>query len=140
MIKVIHLNGKDPYLYELVAPLVMDPAVLKQNNNYPFRTSEKFVWFIALDDEAEGNQVVGFIPLEYRRLELIVNNYYVAGKQADVLNSLLEAVIAKTEEDGERGRRMLTAVVLSPDRALFEQAGFTVFKEWRRYLKMVKTD
>ncbi len=135
MINVIQLQGTEKRLYELVAPLVMDPAVLKQNNNYPFRTSAKFRWFIAVEE----GEVVGFIPLECRRLELVINNYYVAGKNADVLQLLLEAVIAKTVEEGEPGQRMLTAVVLVSDRKVFEAAGFTVFKEWKLYLKMVKT-
>ena len=45
MIQIIQLKGTDRRLYELVAPLVMNPDVLKQNYNYPFRTSEDFVWF-----------------------------------------------------------------------------------------------
>ena len=40
MIQIVQLHGTDKKLYELVAPLVMSPEVLKQNYNYPFRTSE----------------------------------------------------------------------------------------------------
>ena len=49
MIQIIQLKGTDRRLYELVAPLVMNPDVLKQNYNYPFRTSEDFVWFVAVE-------------------------------------------------------------------------------------------
>lgn len=35
MIQIIQLKGTDRRLYELVAPLVMNPDVLKQNYNYP---------------------------------------------------------------------------------------------------------
>lgn len=42
MIQIIQLQGTDKRLYELVAPLVMNPDILKQNYNYPFRTSEGF--------------------------------------------------------------------------------------------------
>ena len=34
--KIMTLQGTDKLLYELVAPLVMNPAILRQNNNYPF--------------------------------------------------------------------------------------------------------
>ena len=42
MIQIMKLNGTDKQLYKLVAPLVMDPEVLKMNNNYPFKTTDKF--------------------------------------------------------------------------------------------------
>ena len=34
----MRLNGVDARLYPLVGPLVMNPAILRQNNNYPFKT------------------------------------------------------------------------------------------------------
>lgn len=35
---ILKLQGLDGRLFDLVAPLVMNPAVLRQNNNYPFKT------------------------------------------------------------------------------------------------------
>ena len=46
MIQIVQLHGTDKKLYELVAPLVMSPEVLKQNYNYPFRTSEELLLWI----------------------------------------------------------------------------------------------
>ena len=63
MIETVQLGGTDKQLYQLVAPLVMNPEVLKQNYNFPFRTKESFVWFIALENE----EVLGFIPVENRK-------------------------------------------------------------------------
>ena len=60
MVQIIQLQGTDKRLYELVAPLVMNPEILKQNYNYPFRTSEDLVWFVAVDKKT----VIGFIPVE----------------------------------------------------------------------------
>ena len=57
---IISLKGTEDKLYELVARLVMSPAVLRQNNNYPFKTTPQYTWHIALD----GNTVVGFIPVK----------------------------------------------------------------------------
>ncbi len=75
MVQIIQLKGTDNRrLYELfVAPLVMNPEILKQNYNYPFRTSEDFVWFVAVDKR----KVIGFIPVEEKKKECIINNYYI---------------------------------------------------------------
>ena len=78
MTQIIELQGTEKRLYQLVAPLVMNPEVLKQNYNYPFRTSESFVWFVAVD----GKEVVGFIPLEYKKWEAVINNYYIRNNNA----------------------------------------------------------
>ena len=58
--KIMTLQGTDKLLYELVAPLVMNPAILRQNNNYPFKTSRSHVWYIAFHETA----VVGFMPVK----------------------------------------------------------------------------
>ena len=31
--------------------MVMDPEVIRANNNYPFKTGEEYVWFIAIEDK-----------------------------------------------------------------------------------------
>ncbi len=33
---------KDKHLYQLLAPLVMDPDVIRANNNYPFKNKRGF--------------------------------------------------------------------------------------------------
>ena len=49
MIQTIQVQGTEKRLYQLIAPLVMNPDVLSANNNYPFKTTEQYVWFIAID-------------------------------------------------------------------------------------------
>lgn len=129
MTQIIELNGTEKRLYQLVAPLVMNPKVLKQNNNYPFRTSENFKWFVAV----EGKKVVGFLPLEYKKSEAIINNYYVKDNNTEVLKALLEKVIDSVEKD-----KLLTSVTLVEHQDLFLESGFSVEKLWRRYVKMIK--
>lgn len=70
------LSGIAPRLYELVAPLVMSCSVLRQNNNYPFKTSKHYLWFVAM----ERDMVIGFIPVEIKSTCVIINNYYVKGE------------------------------------------------------------
>lgn len=129
MIQILQLQGMDKRLYQLVAPLVMNPEVLKQNYNYPFRTSENYVWFIASDSK----RVVGFIPVEYKKNECVINNYYVKDKDSDTLKKLLESVVAAVDEDKD-----LTAVSFLEDCDVFKELGFSEEKVWTRYVKMKK--
>ena len=50
--------------------MVMDPEVIRANNNYPFKTGEEYVWFIAIEDK----EVVGFVPVEQKsRKKAVIN-------------------------------------------------------------------
>lgn len=129
MIQILQLQGTDKRLYRLVATLVMNPEVLKQNYNYPFPTSEDYTWFIAL----EGKQVVGFIPVKCTERECTINNYYIKGKSNDMLKRLLEKVIAGVDEE-----KHLIAICFLEDTPVFEEMGFTEEKAWTRYVRMRK--
>lgn len=131
MNRIIELEGLAPALYPLVGPLIMNPVVLKQNHNFPFRTTEKYRWYVALTEEGVP---IGFLPVERRVHSWIINNYYVSGHDAGVLAELLDAVSAGASDAG----RPLEAVVLSEDREGFARHGFEVVKEWIRYVRMVK--
>ena len=118
MIQIMKLNGTDKQLYKLVAPLVMDPEVLKMNNNYPFKTTDKFVWFV-------------FIPIEHRGNVAIINNYYIDKDQEEAFSFLLIDVVSAFA-----GEKSLAAVVQTEHQETFEKQGFTVEKVWKRYVKM----
>ena len=127
MIQTIQLHGTDKQLYKIVAPLVMDPEVLKMNNNYPFKTTDKFIWFIATN----GKHVGGFLPVERRGKEAIINNYYIGKDQEEAFALLLVDAIAAFDAD-----KTLVAVVQVEHQAIFEKHGFTVEKAWKLYVKM----
>lgn len=129
MLQTIQLQGTESKLYRLVAPLVMDPDVLRRNNNYPFKTTKNYVWFVAINDKL----VVGFIPVELRGKTAIINNYYVDEKEEEVLPLLISEVVAALGTE-----KKLSSVTLTEHRSVFEEQGFTVEKEWKRYVKMNK--
>lgn len=133
MIRVIELKGKDKHLYQLLAPLVMDPAVIRANNNYPFKTSENFVWFIAI----KNREVAGFIPVEQKNGNTaIINNYYVAAngeEREEMLSLLLNAVISAYSPENWK----LNSITLMQDQEIFKKLEFTSLeKKWTRYVKM----
>ena len=107
------MAGTSPELYSCVAPLVMNPEIIKYNHNYPFKTGESFVWFVAFADD--GNHVLGFFPVEIRKKSAIINNYYVEEDTKDVFLSLLEAVtneFLSTEKELEAvGDIFITGIV-----------------------------
>ncbi len=130
MAVVVKMNGTSSELYSCIAPLVMNPDIIKYNHNYPFKTGEAFVWFVAFSE----NQVVGFFPVEIRKKSLIINNYYVCKDDEDIFASLLEAVI--DEFFGED--KVLEAVVQKAHESYFLTQGFEIERTWSLYLKMKK--
>lgn len=126
--EIININGTDRKLYELVAPLVMNPAILRQNNNCPFKTSLRHRWFIALDNDGS---VAGFLPVRNTTGRPYIDNYYIRGDREDTIEMLLDA--AKGEPEYERS---LTALVHKRHVAAFEKNGFRTFLEWKNYHKM----
>lgn len=130
MDKLIELEGLAPELYPWVGPLVMNAEVLKQNYNFPFRTAENFRWYLSV----AGNGVNGFLPVEHRKKEWLINNYYVRDHNPVVLQDLLQCVVRAAVAEG----RMLAAVVFLEDRDVFAEAGFEEVRRWTRYVRMVK--
>lgn len=135
MIQIIQLKGKDKHLYRLLAPLVMDPDVIRANNNYPFKTNENFTWFIAIDHR----EVVGFIPVEQKdQKKAIINNYYVS-VAGEVREGILSELISSVTIAFDTKEWILDSVTLKQDQDIFEKFGFSSLdKKWTRYLKMRK--
>lgn len=121
------LSGVTPRLYELVAPLVMNRSVLRQNNNYPFKTSKHHLWFIAI----EGNTVIGFIPVEVKETGVILNNYYVKGENSNTLSSLIKAVLLHFKDTP-----IIRSISHIRDKKIFLENHFYIIQEWKLYIKM----
>ena len=130
MAVVVKMAGTSPELYSCIAPLVMNPEIIKYNHNYPFKTSESFVWFVASSEE----QVVGFFPVEVRKKSAVINNYYVSNNDEDVFLSLLETVI----NEFMGAEKVLEAVVQKPHESFFLAQGFEIERTWSLYLKIKK--
>lgn len=128
MLKVIKMAGASQELYKCVAPLVMNPDILKYNHNYPFKTSESFIWFVAFYEK----KVLGFFPVEVRKKTIVINNYYVENDDESVFAGLLEAVIDEFQDTN----KILEAVVQKIHESFFSVQNFEIERMWSTYLKM----
>lgn len=125
---ILKIQGTDTVLYELVGPLVMNPAVLRQNNNYPFKTGLRYVWYIA----TEGEMVVGFLPVKKTASgQYLIDNYYLRGDDPAVLDSLLAQVMTDRLDPSE-----LWVVAHKRHSGHFAEKGFRVRIGWKNYDKM----
>jgi len=126
--EIILLNGTEKRLYDMVAPLVMNPDVIKQNNGYPFKTSKDFVWYIAVKDK----EIAGFVPLKKTAAGLLIDNYYIREDNERTLSLLLEKIITDT---GDRTELMATAHKRHV--GTFKEHGFKTVIDWKKYEKML---
>ena len=58
------LEGNSPGLYQAVGHLVLSPACLRANNNYPYKSSWKHSLHVLYQEE----RVVAFMPVERKTL------------------------------------------------------------------------
>lgn len=130
MNEIMEFEGLDPALFQWVGPLIMNPAVLKQNYNFPFRTTQNFRWYVAVEE----GEVIGFVPVERRKSGWVINNYYIKGEDMSLLSALLERIISVASEE----RQPLTAICFLRDQEVYREYGFEEVNLWKRYVKMVK--
>lgn len=125
--KIEKISGTDPQLYRLVAPLVMSPAILRQNNNYPFKTSIHHVWFVSTD----LNTVQGFIPVEIKAHNVTIDNYYISGDNPKLLSQMIDKITDTFGRDYP-----IYSVTHTRHINIFQEKGFSIVKEWKLYVKM----
>ena len=82
----------------------------------------------------EGEEVEGFVPVEHKASEDVINNYYIKGKDPETLKLLLGHILAQRDESKD-----LAAISFVEDKDLFQDLGFMPEKVWTRYVKMKKT-
>jgi hypothetical protein len=124
-IRIEKVWGTDNRLYELIAPFVMNPEVIRLNGGYPFKNTEDHLWYISVKGK---NMVTGFISIVNDHL---CNDFTWEDK--DLLRILIERVFM----DIEKGT-LVTFVADNSDRPLLEEMGFSLQKEWTKYFKMAK--
>ena len=112
--KIRQIEDNDPELYSLIAPLVMNPKVLKSNNNYPFKNFSGTVWYIAMED----SDISGFH----------IDNYYIRDNDPDTIDGLLDSITEDISADV-----ILTALVHKRHINDFRRNHFSTIKELTNY-------
>lgn len=127
--KVLRLKGTDKILYNLVAPLVMDAEVLKQNNGYPFKTSEAHTWYVAINGK---EKVLGFIPFVVKKEKTIyIDNYYIQKDDFQISEMLLDRLVNDFCQE-----YIITALVHKRHVEHFKRNHFIPTKNWKNYETM----
>ena len=126
--EIIRFKGTDKKLYSLVAPLVMNAEVLKQNNGFPFKTSEEHTWYVAVN----GKKAVGFLPFVHKGgRRIYIDNYFIQSDDAVILDALLDQVTDDYYPDTD-----VTALVHKRHVPLFKRNHFRTTKDWKNYETM----
>lgn len=115
-------NGIDNELYSLVAPLVMNAEVLKQNDNAAFKTSASHTWIVAIDD---SGTCVGFLPYAITAGEYKVNNYYAKNRDEETMTAMIKEAIKNIG----KGKCMMV-VTQKADFAILKKLGFKMANEF----------
>ena len=101
--RIRRIRDDEPELYRLIAPSVMNPKVLKSNNNYPFKNFSGTVWYVAMGD----GDISGFMPLKRNNTGFHIDIYYISDDDPSVIDSLLDSLT----EAMNNGKFSLTALV-----------------------------
>jgi hypothetical protein len=129
--KIEILQGTEQRLYDLVVPLVMNPAVLRQNNNVAFKTTEDHTWIIAVDNEV----CTGFLPIQWKKRFAEVNNYYIHKRSKTLLTKLLKQAEQQVKKTGYETLIVITQV---EDSDVMTKMKYTVEKQFVKYTWFLK--
>jgi hypothetical protein len=122
------LKGQEERLYQLVAPLVMDKKVLAQNGNVAFYTSDRHVWFVAVDAE----RCIGFFPVKIKNEMLEVNNYHVDKRDETVFKALLKAV----KVYAKRKKKAIQINMQNIDLPYLSENSYDILKKFVNYTRI----
>jgi hypothetical protein len=126
------LQGTAKRLYDLVAPLVLNPAVIRQNGGVAFKTSPKHVWLVSVLD---NGRCAGFLPIQINNRVGKINNYYIKDRDEQLLSSLLGQVI---EFAKQQNLKAIDIIAQIEDYKAVQQQGFAVETQFVRYTRFRK--
>lgn len=129
--KVRILEGQSTELYLAVGSLVLSPICLRENNNYPYKSSRMFTWHVLYYEE----KVMAFMPVE-RKISgsYKIDNYYATPDRGRG-NQLLKLLKSVVKEAGDE-TFPLQATVQKRDVGIFKYMNFITIRETRRYAMM----
>ena len=125
------LHGTEKRLYELVGALVMDPVVLRQNDNVAFKTTAQHTWFVAV----KKGECIGFLPVKSKGEKGEINNYYILHRDREVFTTLVkeaERYLLKA------GYKELLIIAQRADYEVVNGLNFNIDKPYVNYTRFSK--
>jgi N-acetylglutamate synthase-like GNAT family acetyltransferase len=129
--KIEILEGTEQRLYDIVAKLVMDPKVLRQNDNVAFKTTAKHVWIVAINNE----ECVGFLPIQKKKFFGEINNYYIIERDKKIFTRLLERA---EQHAKEIGYDTIIVITQKSDYEVLVKRKYEVEKAFVKYTRFIK--
>jgi hypothetical protein len=128
------LEGTEQKLFDLVAPLVLNPSVIRQNGGVAFKTTPQHRWIVSI---AEDGTCDGFLPMQLKSNGYLINNYYVKDRDEKVLSVLLKETL-----DYARNQKAETLDIIAQieDYSVVEKYGFKpekIYINYTRYRKIL---
>lgn len=121
------LKGTEKRMYELIAPLIMNADIIRINNNYPFKTSEQYLWYVIINNGAAES----FMPLKPTKTGYCIDNYYIKDDDKVAIDTLLKRILDDLSEYNN-----ITALVCKRHVKYFIDNGFVTWMELKNYNKM----
>ncbi|MDR0543825.1 MAG: hypothetical protein LBG30_00540 [Odoribacteraceae bacterium] len=129
--KIEVLQGTEQRLYDIVAPLVMDPKVIRQNDGVAFKTTANHAWILAIDK----NECVGFLPIQQKKTFAEVNNYHVRDRDKKILDRMLAQAELQMKK---AGFETITVITQNTDYDVLVERKYTVEKTYIKYTRYTK--
>ncbi|MDR2683568.1 MAG: hypothetical protein LBB64_06850 [Dysgonamonadaceae bacterium] len=130
--KIELVQGTEKRLYDLVAPLVLNPAIIRQNGGVAFKTTRKHIWVVAVEEE---DKCTGFLPVQINDHVGKVNNYYIKDREKEIFLALLEKTLEFAKELNLKAVDIITQI---EDYDIVRQQGFTPETEFVKYTRFRK--
>ncbi|MDR0541704.1 MAG: hypothetical protein LBH19_05770 [Dysgonamonadaceae bacterium] len=126
------LYGTEKRLYDLIAPLVLNPAVIRQNRGFAFKTTPKHRWIVFIEEE---DKCTGFLPIQIRNNVGKINNYYVKNQDEEIFSSLLKKALDYAKRQNFEALDIIAQI---EDYKIVQKQGFTAETKFVNYTRFRK--
>ncbi|MDR2765754.1 MAG: hypothetical protein LBB90_12075 [Tannerella sp.] len=130
--KIEILQGTEKRLYDLVAPLVLNPSVIRQNNGVAFKTATNHIWIVAVSDDGA---CIGFLPVQKKGNTGEINNYHIQNRDEKLLKLLMRQVIKLAKKQKFEA---IDIIAQKHDYKTVLKFGFISEKEFVKYTRFKK--
>ncbi|MDR1526246.1 MAG: hypothetical protein LBS46_01075 [Dysgonamonadaceae bacterium] len=126
------LQGTEKRLYDLIAPLVLNPIVIRQNGGVAFKTTRKHIWVVVISDD---EKCTGFLPVQINNHIGKINNYYIKDRDGELLSSLLKRTLEYAKKQNMKAIDIITQI---QDYETVQKHGFETETQFVNYTRFRK--